>query len=126
MVNPQTIRSRLEESPLRMTRKRDSIVNVLLTLDRPASAEELRVRAELPKRPRDHLSVGGPIAAVEDGDRISFDLLAGTIHWQVSDDAIAERLSQWQKRELPDDTDPYLKRYAALVDQASRGCVLNA
>lgn len=49
MVNAETIRSLLEESPLRMTRKRECILNVLLTQDRPVSAEELRVRAELPK-----------------------------------------------------------------------------
>lgn len=32
-----------------MTRKRECILNTLFTLDRPVSAEELRVRAELPK-----------------------------------------------------------------------------
>lgn len=71
-------------------------------------------------------AVGGPIAAVKDGDQISFDCLAGTIHLHVSDQAIADRLKDWKKRPLPDDTDPYLKRYAALVSQASRGCVLEA
>lgn len=69
-------------------------------------------------------AVGGPIAVVQDGDRITFDLLAGRIHWHVSDQQIEERLKDWRQRPLPPETDPYLKRYAAFVSQASRGCVL--
>ncbi|MBT5707987.1 MAG: dihydroxy-acid dehydratase [Verrucomicrobia bacterium] len=71
-------------------------------------------------------AVGGPIAAVKDGDRITFNCLEGTIHLHVGDQEIADRLKQWEKRPLPDGTDPYLKRYAALVSQASQGCVLKA
>ena len=69
-------------------------------------------------------AVGGPIAVVNDGDRISFDLMAGTIHLHVEDQEIAARLKTWERRPLPDGTDPYLRRYAALVSQASQGCVL--
>ncbi len=71
-------------------------------------------------------AVGGPIAAVRDGDRISFDLLEGSIHLHVSDDELNQRLQQWRKRDLPADTDPMLRRYAALVSQASQGCVLQS
>ncbi|MCS1407379.1 MAG: Dihydroxy-acid dehydratase [Verrucomicrobia subdivision 3 bacterium] len=70
--------------------------------------------------------VGGPIAAVQDGDRISFNLLKGQIYLHISDQEIADRLQQWEKRPLPAETDPYLKRYAALVSQASQGCILQA
>ncbi len=71
-------------------------------------------------------AVGGPIAVVRDGDRISFDLLKGEIHWHVRDAEVAARLKQWEKRPLPEGIDPSLLRYAALVSQASRGCVLQA
>lgn len=70
-------------------------------------------------------AVGGPIAAVENGDTISFDCLAGTIHLHISDRELSQRLKQWKARPLPDSTDPYLKRYAVLVSQASRGCILD-
>ncbi len=69
-------------------------------------------------------AVGGPIAVVHDGDRIRFDLMKGEIHWDVSESEIQNRLRHWTKRPLPEGTDPYLKRYAALVSQASHGCVL--
>ncbi len=71
-------------------------------------------------------AVGGPIAAVEDGDRISFDSLEGTIHLHVEEELLKRRLSDWQPRTLPADTDPALRRYARLVSQASKGCALGA
>ncbi|MGB0145429.1 MAG: Fur family transcriptional regulator [Akkermansiaceae bacterium] len=49
LVNEQKIRSLLEASPLRMTKKREKVLRTLLTSDRPLSAEELRVQAELSK-----------------------------------------------------------------------------
>ena len=64
-------------------------------------------------------AVGGPIAAVRDGDPISFDLLAGTIH--VDADLTA-----------PDRQTPvvpvrhqrgYLADFSATVTQAHQGCV---
>jgi dihydroxy-acid dehydratase len=64
-------------------------------------------------------AVGGPIAAVRDGDPISFDLLAGTIH--VDADLTA-----------PDRQSPivpvrhqrgYLADFATTVTQAHQGCV---
>lgn len=64
-------------------------------------------------------AIGGPIAAVRDGDPISFDLLAGTIH--VDADLTA-----------PDRQTPivptrhqrgYLADFSATVTQAHQGCV---
>lgn len=40
--------SRLKESGGRMTKKRERVLGALLTMDRPASAEEIRERADLP------------------------------------------------------------------------------
>lgn len=71
-------------------------------------------------------AVGGPIAIVQDGDRISFDLLEGKIHLHISDREMDSRLRKWKERPLPDNIDPVLRRYAAQVSQASRGCVLQA
>lgn len=42
------ILDRLRASGARMTKKRERILGALLTFDRPASAEEIRERAELP------------------------------------------------------------------------------
>ena len=67
-------------------------------------------------------AVGGPIAAVQNGDRISFDLKEGSIHLHLSDEELTQRLAQWQRRPTPEGTDPFLRRYAALVKQASQGC----
>ncbi|MBC8189538.1 MAG: transcriptional repressor [Puniceicoccaceae bacterium] len=44
-----TVLSRLKASGGRMTKKRELVLGALLTMDRPASAEEVRERAELPE-----------------------------------------------------------------------------
>ncbi|MCL4110303.1 UNVERIFIED_CONTAM: hypothetical protein GTU68_006580 [Idotea baltica] len=71
-------------------------------------------------------AVGGPIAAVEDGDRIFFDLLNGTIELKVGDDIIAERqkrLSPWKPRSP---RRGYLADFSATSSQANHGCVSKA
>ena len=70
-------------------------------------------------------AVGGPIALVEDGDRISFDLLAGTLTLDVSETELARRKQAWRpsQHQL---TRGYLADFAATVSQASQGCVSRA
>jgi dihydroxy-acid dehydratase len=70
-------------------------------------------------------AVGGPIAFVEDGDTISFDLLAGTLTLHVDDDTLAARRSAWQPPPLPHRRG-YLADFAATVTQAHEGCVSRA
>ena len=41
-------------------------------------------------------AAGGPIALVQDGDEISFDLLAGTVVWHVSEDEQHRRRADWR------------------------------
>jgi dihydroxyacid dehydratase/phosphogluconate dehydratase len=41
--------------------------------------------------------VGGPIALVEDGDRIAIDSVSKTISWSVSDEEQARRRDAWEK-----------------------------
>ena len=67
-------------------------------------------------------AVGGPIALVEDGDEISFDLPAGSITLHVSDERLAARRSAWRPPTLRHQRG-YLADFSATVAQADRGCV---
>jgi dihydroxy-acid dehydratase len=62
-------------------------------------------------------AAGGPISAVEDGDEIEFDLIAGSI--EVHADLDARRVD-WPK---PSYTRGYLADFAATAEQAHDGCV---
>jgi dihydroxy-acid dehydratase len=64
-------------------------------------------------------AVGGPIAAVRDGDPITFDLLAGTIHVAADLDAPERRTAPSKRRYQRG----YLADFAATVSQANEGCV---
>ncbi|MDP6414490.1 MAG: dihydroxy-acid dehydratase [Gammaproteobacteria bacterium] len=65
---------------------------------------------------------GGPIAIVENGDKISIDAESNNVSLQLSDAEIAERLAKWQKPE-PRYTRGVLAKYAATVTSASEGAV---
>jgi dihydroxy-acid dehydratase len=67
-------------------------------------------------------AVGGPLAIVEDGDRIRIDAVAKEINLLVEPAVIAGRLEAWQ---VPAREDPgaVLAKYARLVSCASRGAV---
>jgi dihydroxy-acid dehydratase len=67
-------------------------------------------------------AVGGPIALVEDGDAISFDLLAGDVTLHVSDDELNRRRAEWRPRP-PRARRGYLADFAATTAQADQGCV---
>jgi dihydroxy-acid dehydratase len=66
--------------------------------------------------------VGGPIALVQDGDAIIFDLLAGSIHWEVSPEEIARR-RQGHQVQRPRHFRTYLADFAATTAQAHEGCI---
>ena len=66
--------------------------------------------------------VGGPIALVEDGDEISFELLEGNITLHVSDEDLAARQEAWTPP-AHEHTRGYLADFAATVSQADSGCV---
>jgi dihydroxy-acid dehydratase len=65
---------------------------------------------------------GGPIALVEDGDRIRIDATAGTIDLQVDDQVLAARRAGWKPR-LNDYQSGALYRYSQTVGPASLGAV---
>jgi dihydroxy-acid dehydratase len=62
-------------------------------------------------------AVGGPIAAIQDGDEIEFDLLQGTIHLHAD---LSARSHTWP---TPKHGRAYLADFAATATQAHDGCV---
>lgn len=68
-------------------------------------------------------AVGGPIAYVQDGDQISFDLLNGTIHLHVSDEDLQQRRTSSSVAPKRTPNRGYLADWSATTAQASHGCV---
>jgi len=67
-------------------------------------------------------AAGGPIALVDDGDTISFDLKAGEITLEIGEDELRQRRAEWTPREFRH-ARRYLSDFAATVTQADQGCV---
>jgi len=65
---------------------------------------------------------GGPIALVENGDRITIDAETREIFLDVSEAVLAERRKCW-KQPAPRYTRGVLAKYAKLVSSASEGAV---
>jgi dihydroxy-acid dehydratase len=65
---------------------------------------------------------GGPIAVVQDGDMIEFDIEARELRVELSEDEIAARLRDWSPPP-PRYTTGVLAKYASLVSSASEGAV---
>ncbi|MEO8078205.1 MAG: dihydroxy-acid dehydratase, partial [Acidobacteriota bacterium] len=68
---------------------------------------------------------GGPIAAVRDGDLITFDLPARTLQVELSETEIAARLTQWTPLP-PRYTSGVMAKYARLVSSAAEGAITSA
>ena len=69
--------------------------------------------------------VGGPIAAVRDGDPISFDIPNRRLDVEISDDEMAARLRDW-RAPAPRYTTGVMAKYAAEVSSASEGAITRA
>jgi dihydroxy-acid dehydratase len=67
---------------------------------------------------------GGPIAFVEDGDRIVIDAGRHTLDLLVDDAELARRRSDWKLPE-PRYTSGVLAKYAKLAQGAERGAITN-
>ena len=67
-------------------------------------------------------AVGGPIAAVENGDQIEVDLDNFELNVKISDQELKSRLSKWQPKPPPY-TKGVLSKYIKLVNPASTGAV---
>ena len=68
-------------------------------------------------------AAGGPLAIVENGDRIAIDIPNRKIDIKISKQEIDKRLKQW-KPIKPGVTSGWLSRYARLVTSANTGAVL--
>jgi len=66
--------------------------------------------------------VGGPIAAVEEGDTIAFDVDARQLNLEVPAATVRERLARWRPR-APRYATGVMAKYAALVSSAAEGAV---
>lgn len=67
-------------------------------------------------------AVGGPIALVEDGDKIHIDLHANLIHLEVTDEELAKRKEQLVPIEHKEEKG-LLARYAKIVQSAKTGAL---
>ncbi|CAN6635151.1 dihydroxy-acid dehydratase, mitochondrial [Trichomonascus vanleenenianus] len=67
---------------------------------------------------------GGPIAVIEDDDIITIDSVKNTIDMDVPESTIKARLAKWRAPPLKVKRGT-LAKYAALVSDASSGCVLD-
>jgi dihydroxy-acid dehydratase len=67
-------------------------------------------------------AVGGPIAAVRDGDPIIIDIPERTLRLDISDEELEERLADWSPPK-PNYTTGVLAKYGALFGSAAQGAV---
>ena len=67
-------------------------------------------------------AVGGPIALVRNGDRITIDINRKSLTVHVNDDEMEKRRSAWKY--TPKKLSGYLQRYASQVTSADKGGVL--
>ena len=67
-------------------------------------------------------AVGGPIAAVQEGDVISLDIEKRTINLEIPAEELRNRLSRWKKPEPRYRTGVFAK-YTALVGSAAEGAI---
>jgi len=67
-------------------------------------------------------ALGGPIAAVRDGDMIRFDVKQRILQVEISDEEIRRRMKEWRAPKPRYPTGVFAK-YAALVSSASQGAI---
>jgi dihydroxy-acid dehydratase len=67
-------------------------------------------------------ALGGPIAAVRDGDMIRFDVSQRLLEVEISDEVLRRRMQEWKPPQPRYPTGVFAK-YAALVSSASQGAI---
>jgi len=67
-------------------------------------------------------ALGGPIAAVRDGDIIHFDVSKRVLEVEISDEVLSQRMREWKPSQPRYPTGVFAK-YAALVSSASQGAI---
>ena len=66
--------------------------------------------------------VGGPIALVKNGDKISINTESNSIDLHISEDELDKRKQEW-KKPIPNYTSGALAKYASLVGSAAEGAI---
>jgi dihydroxy-acid dehydratase len=69
-------------------------------------------------------ALGGPIAALRDGDTIVFDIPRRELRVELTDQELAARMKDW-KTPAPNSPRGVFRKYAETVSSASRGAVTN-
>ena len=67
-------------------------------------------------------ALGGPIAAIHEGDRITIDTKSRKLEVEISDTEISRRLAGW-KSPAPRYSTGVFAKYAALVTSAAEGAI---
>jgi len=67
-------------------------------------------------------ALGGPIAAIREGDKITIDTKTRKLELEISDAEISRRMSEW-KPPAPRYKTGVFAKYAALVTSASEGAI---
>ena len=67
-------------------------------------------------------ALGGPIAAIHEGDRITIDTKSRKLEVEISDAKISRRLSEWKPR-APRYAAGVFAKYAALVTSSAEGAI---
>ncbi|UCG07701.1 MAG: dihydroxy-acid dehydratase, partial [Desulfobacterales bacterium] len=66
---------------------------------------------------------GGPIAIIEDGDKVTIDIPDRNLQLHLSDQEIQDRLAKWQRPE-PKFKKGYLALYSQLAESADKGAII--
>jgi len=66
--------------------------------------------------------LGGPIAAIHEGDRVTIDTKNRKLDVEISDTEIKRRLAEWKPRHRATTVGVFAK-YAALVTSAAEGAI---
>lgn len=69
-------------------------------------------------------AVGGPLAAVRDGDIIHLDVNNNLLEIEISDEEMQERLKDFKRKEHPDIKRGFIRNFIDNVTQADEGCDL--
>jgi len=69
-------------------------------------------------------AVGGPLAAVKDGDIIHIDVDNNLLELEISEEELAERMKHVKRKEHPDIKRGFVKNFIDNVTQADEGCDL--
>jgi dihydroxy-acid dehydratase len=70
-------------------------------------------------------ALGGPIAALHEGDTVHIDVNQRVLEVELSDAALRQRLAEWKTPE-PRYASGVFAKYAALVSSASQGAITQA